>query len=228
MRLQDTILKHNYNKGYTVGVFIDFTSAFDMVWQKGLLIKMKDMGLTGNIFGFVDNFLTNRTMQVRVGGELSDTHILENGTAQGSVISPILFLLMINDIAASLRSVQTSLFADDSCIYKSGRNLEAIVKCIQSNLDKIVDWCELWGFKINVNKTVAVLFTHRIDKIESNILIRGQPIKIDKTVKFLGLIFDSKLSWNAHIAHIEGKCKKRLNLMRMLSGQTWGLANLPY
>jgi len=222
MRLQDTILKHNYNKGYTVGVFIDFSSAFDMVWQKGLLIKMKNMGLTGNIFGFVDNFLTNRTMQVRVGGELSDTHILENGTAQGSVISPILFLLMINDIAASLRGVQTSLFADDSCIYKSGRNLEAIVKCIQSNLDKIVDWCELWGFKINVSKTVAVLFTHRIDKIESNILIRGQPIKIDKTVKFLGLIFDSKLSWNAHIAHIEEKCKKRLNLMRMLSGQTWG------
>ena len=70
----------------------------------------------------------------------------------------------------------------------------------------------------NVNKTVAVLFTHRIDKIESNLLIRGQPIKIDKTVKLLGLIFDSKLNWNAHIAHLEEKCKKRLNLMRMLSG----------
>ena len=222
MRLQDTILKHNYNKGYTVGIFIDFSSAFDMVWQNGLLIKLKEMGLTGNIFGFVDNFLRDRTIQVRVGGELSTTRTLENGTAQGSVISPILFLLMINDFVTDLRGVQTSLFADDSCIYKSGRNLEAIVKCIQSNLDKVVDWCDRWGFKINVDKTVAVLFTHRIDKIESNILIRGKPIKIDKTVKFLGLIFDSKLNWNAHVAHLEEKCKKRLNLMRMLSGQTWG------
>ena len=222
MRLQDTILKHNHNKGYTVGVFIDFTSAFDMVWQKGLLIKMKEMGITGNIFSFVENFLTDRTIQVRVGSELSGTQTLENGTAQGSVISPLLFLIMINDLAAGLRGAQTSLFADDSSIYKSGRNLEAILNCIQCNLDKIVDWCELWGFKINVNKTVAVLFTHRIDKIERNLLIRGQPIKIDKTVKFLGLIFDSKLTWNAHIAYIEEKCKKRLNLMRMLSGQTWG------
>ena len=62
---------------------------------------------------------------------------IKNGTAQGSVIIPILFLLMINDVAAGLRGVQTSLFADDSFIYKSGRNLDAIVKCIQSNLDKI-------------------------------------------------------------------------------------------
>jgi len=75
MRLQDTILKHyNYNKGYTVGIFIDFSSAFDMVWQKGLLIKLKEMGLTGNIVGFVDNFLRDRTIQVRVGGDRAVYH----------------------------------------------------------------------------------------------------------------------------------------------------------
>jgi len=62
MRSQDIILKHN--KGDTVGIFIDFSCAFDMVWQKGSLIKLREMGLTGNIFGFVDNFLQDRTIQI--------------------------------------------------------------------------------------------------------------------------------------------------------------------
>ena len=69
MRLQDTILKHNYNKGYTVGIFIEFSSAFDVVWQKGLLIKLKEMGLTGNIVGFVHNF--NEIEQYRFEWEVS-------------------------------------------------------------------------------------------------------------------------------------------------------------
>jgi hypothetical protein len=143
MRLQDAINKHNNNKGYTVGVFIDFSSAFDMVWQKGLLIKMKKLGLTGNVFSFVENFMTGRTIQVRVGGEVSDPRRVENGTAQGSVISPLLFLIMINDLPDCLSDVESSLFADDSCIFKSGRDLDSIVAKIQENLHKIAAWCDL-------------------------------------------------------------------------------------
>lgn len=222
MRLQDAINKHNHTKGFTVGVFIDFQSAFDMVWQKGLLIKMKNMGITGNVFSFVENFLSDRTLQVRVGAALSDTQLLDNGTAQGSVISPLLFLLMINDLPDSLHGVETSLFADDSCIYKSGKNLDKILEVIQHNLDLLADWCERCGFRINTDKTVVVLFTHRIDKIEKILKINDKPLRVVKTVKFLGLIFDTKLTWNAHINYIEEKCKKRLNILRMISGQSWG------
>jgi len=65
------------------------------------------------------------------------------------------------------------------------------------------------------------VFTHRKhDKITLN--INGQDIKIENSAKFLGLTFDSKLSWSAHIKYIEDKCKKRLNLMRAVSGNTWG------
>ena len=222
MRLQDVINKHNNNKGYTLGVFIDFSSAFDMVWQNGLLIKMKKLGLTGNVFSFVQNFMAGRTIQVQVGGETSTPRQVENGTAQGSVISPLLFLIMINDLPECLSGVESTLFADDSCIFKSGKDLESIVASIQVNLHNIATWCDQWGFKINTEKTVAVLFTHRIDKIESKLVINGKEIKVEKTAKFLGVIFDSRLTWNAHIAYIEDKCRKRLNLLRMVSGQTWG------
>ena len=74
IRLQDTINKYNNNNGYTVGVFVDFQSAFDMMWRTGLLIKLKDLGITGNIFNFIKNFLTDRfqisdsfRFQVKVG-----------------------------------------------------------------------------------------------------------------------------------------------------------------
>ena len=110
------------------------------------------VGITGNVFSFIKNFLTDRTMQVKVGNTLSQTYLLENGTAQGSVISPLLFLIMINDLPDCLQGVESSLFADDSCIFKSGKNLDHIRNSIQENLSKVSDWCNHWGFKINLEK----------------------------------------------------------------------------
>ena len=221
IRLQDAINKYNNNKGYTVGVFIDFQSAFDMMWRSGLLIKLKNLGITGNIFSFIKNFLTDRSIQVKVGNTLSEKYTLDNGTAQGSIISPLLFLIMINDLPNTLQDVESSVFADDSCLFKSGRNLAHIKKSIQDNLTRISDWCDTWGFKISLDKTVAVVFSHRTN-IHIDLTINNQLVKIDNKAKFLGLIFDSKLNWKEHIKYIEEKCKKRLNLMRAVAGNSWG------
>ena len=75
-------------------------------------------------------------MQAKFGNSLSNNYTLENSTAQGSIISPLLFLLMINDLTESLSDVQTSLFADDSCVFKSGKDLKSITKKVQDNLIK--------------------------------------------------------------------------------------------
>ena len=223
LRLQDTITKQLHSRGYTLAVFVDFKSAFDMVWRNGLLIKLKNYGISGHIFQFIQNFLTDRTIQVSVGGELSSTHTLENGTAQGSIISPLLFAIMINDLPEILGDVESSLFADDSCIYKSGRNLKFITNSIQNSVDQLQNWCDTWGFKISTDKTVAVLFTRRKqNKLHKDLNLKGIKIKLEKSAKFLGMYFDSRMTWKEHINYVTEKCKKRLNLMRMLSGQTWG------
>ena len=79
-----------------------------------------------------------------MGSALSQKYLIENGTAQGSIISPLLFLIMINDLPDYLQGVESSLFANDSCIFISGKNLDTITKSVQENLNKIADWCNLW------------------------------------------------------------------------------------
>jgi len=98
IRLQDTINKYNLNRGYTVAVFIDFKSAYDMLSHDVLKGKLKKLGLTGEIYQYIDNFLTGRTIQVQVGNKFSKVLDINNGTPQGSVISPLLLLIMINDL----------------------------------------------------------------------------------------------------------------------------------
>jgi len=156
-----------------------------------------------------------------VGNALSERYLLDNGTAQGSIISPLLFLIMINDLPDTLQDIESSLFADDRCLFKSGRNLSHITKSIQNNLERISTWCDNWGFKISLDKTVAVVFSHRTNT-HIDLTINNQAVKIDNKAKFLGLVFDSKLNWNEHIKYLEEKCKKRLNLMRAVSGKHVG------
>jgi hypothetical protein len=128
IKIQDEIYKYIKNGGYTVGTFLDFEKAYDMLWRTGLLAKLKKMGINGRMFAFIKDFISDRTFQVQIGKERSSTWTLENGTPQGSVISPILFLIMINDMSEVINGVHLSLFADDSATYKSEKNLQYIMK----------------------------------------------------------------------------------------------------
>lgn len=222
VRLQDLISRHQKNKGYVLAVFIDFEKAFDMVWRKGLLLKLKSFSINGRMFNWIADFNTDRTFQVRVGDTLSSIHKLENGTNQGSMISPELFLCMIDDLPDCLQNVQTSLFADDSSLYKAGRNINLLQTAVQRDLSALQDWCDKWGFRISTEKTVAVLFTKSTNRPDVKLEINGRQIKVAKSTKFLGVIFDQQLTWSEHIDYISSKCGKRLNLMRAVSGARWG------
>ena len=223
IKLQDKISKYNNNRGFTVAVFLDFEKAYDMLWRKGLMTKLKNLGINGNMFSFINDFIENRTFQVKVGAEMSDTKLLENGTPQGSIISPILFLVMINDIDVGNTGVDLSLFADDSATYKSGKNINQLLKDIQTSLNSISKWADKWGIKISNSKSVGIIFTHRVKyNILNPLTLNGNPLKMETKAKFLGMIYDKKLTWRDHVQYIEDRCKARLNLMRSLTGTGWG------
>jgi ribonuclease HI len=221
-KLQDYINRNLRVGHHTLAVFIDFEKAYDMVWHEGLLLKLVKCGLKGRILTFIKNFLKNRTFQVKIGSILSHIEKLINGTPQGSVISPILFLVVINDMLNQLSTVENSLFADDCSIFRAGTSIPFLEKQLQHALDELQAWCLEWGFKISHSKTSVVLFSNVTVYPEIKLYVDQKLLPTATEFKFLGVIFDRKLTWSQHIDYIADKCKKRLNILKAISSQNWG------
>lgn len=100
-----------------VAVFCDIEKAYDMLWKEGLLIKLNKLGIGGRLYNWVLDFLFDQEIEVRLGTEYSKMYKVENGTPQGSVCSPVLFNIMINDIFEKVeRNIGKSLYADDGAL----------------------------------------------------------------------------------------------------------------
>lgn len=94
--LENKIRTTQVNKESLVHIFFDVEKAHDMMWKEGMLIKLHQMGIRGRMCKWVKNFLTDRSISVRIGKEFSSKHKVENGTPQRSVVSPILSSVIIN------------------------------------------------------------------------------------------------------------------------------------
>ena len=223
IRLENEIRKAQANKESVVVVLFDIEKAYDMMWKEGLLIKLHKMGVGGRVFNWIKNFLFDRRLQVRIGSELSDKYLVENGTPQGSVISPLLFMVMINDVFSEVPvDIGRSLFADDGALWKRGRNVKHIISKVQSAIDKVTEWGFDWGCRFSVEKTQTVIFTSKRKLEGVKLKMYGKELERVGSFKYLGVLFDAKLTWADHIKRIEDKCKKVINVMRCLTGREWG------
>ncbi|MCU7800042.1 MAG: endonuclease/exonuclease/phosphatase family protein, partial [gamma proteobacterium symbiont of Lucinoma myriamae] len=226
IRLDSAIKKAKMEKRILVGVFLDLEKAFDLMWTKGVLDQLTRFGIKGRILAWIQDFLKDRKIQVRVGEEMSDQTNLENGSPQGSVLSPILFNVIINTLEDVLKKFPIDLtqFADDSTIWKTAKSPEAAIKILQKALDAIKAWADAWGFKLSGIKTESIIFNRRgkPSKKITRLKIGDQIIEFTTYVKFLGMIFDCTLNWVNHINNIIARCQKDLNLMRYLAGTNYG------
>ncbi|XP_023190232.1 uncharacterized protein LOC111608691 [Xiphophorus maculatus] len=221
--LEYEIRRAQINKESLIAIFLDIEKAYDMLWKEGLLIKIKQMGIRGRIYRWIKNFLTERNIKVKVGGVLSSRHQIENGTPQGSIISPMLFIIMINDIFNNIdKSFGVSLFADDGLIWKRGRNIEFVNRKLQEALHSVEAWALEWGFRISISKSKVVVFTNRKLNIITSLKLYENVIERIDQIKYLGFWFDKKLTWKTHVNKIVEKSKKILNIMRCLRGKEWG------
>lgn len=132
----------------------------------------------------------------------------------------MLFLLAINDIAIP-EGIEYSIFADDVAIWKEGSNVKQLQKDFNNALRSIVTWSDQWGFKVSPAKTQVMLFTNK--NVEAVVKVWEVNVKKSKSVKFLGMWFDKRLTWRDHVQFLREKCLKRLNVMRCLSGIKQGV-----
>ena len=218
--IRDAFIKREH----VVAVFFDLEKAYDTTWRYGILKDLHNFGMKGRLPNFIKSFLEDRTIQVRVGSTLSDLYDQEQGVPQGAILSTTLFNVKLNDIINCLDyKTDGSLYVDDFCICFRSKNMRTIERHLQQCLNRIENWATRNGFKFSKSKTQCVHFCQQ-RKIHNDpvVYIYGSQIPVVAESKFLGVIFDRKLSFIPHIKYLKAKCLKALNLLKVLSHTSWG------
>ena len=218
-------LIHNVSYKKSLGeesriVFFDISKAFDKVWHRGLISKLKKTGLSNLLIKWFKDYLSNRVQRVVIKGDTSVWEEINCGVPQGSVLGPLLFLIYINDLIDVIKNCSVNLFADDTCIYYSSKFPNSTVEIMNDDLQKISDWSNKWLVKFNCDKTVSLVISNKNNDLDHDslpqLLLDGVPIKIAEKHKHLGVIINNKLSWSDHINFICEKSMKRLDAIRSL------------
>ena len=176
-------------------------------------------------FAWVPAFLSDRQACVRLNGQLGGYRCVREGTPQVEVLSPLLFLIFINDIAREFPpGVEVTLFADDLAIFATEKTIAEAEIRVQAALDELREWAELWKMDVSVEKTVATIFTldpHEARR-EVRLFIGDSRLRHELTPTFLGVRFDCTLPFSHHIKDIEARMGRRANALRAVSGKAWG------
>ena len=224
LRLESSICEAFASKQHHVTVFFDLEKAYDTVWRYGILRVIHECGLRGELPLFIKMFLENRFFKVKVRNTLSDIKCQGKGVPQGSVLSVTLFALAINGITSVVPpGVMYTLFVDDFSVSFAGSRMAVVERKLQLTVNKIVEWAGKNGLRFSTSKTVAVHFC-KIRGIhpDPDLYLNGQRIPCVEETRFLGLIFDNRLTWVPHLKSVKAKCLEALKILRVLSHTSWG------
>ncbi len=185
---------------------------------------LHDIGLKGHLTKFIQNFLSDRSFRVRIGSTLSEVYDQEQGVPQGSILSPTLFNIKINNITKCLeKDINCSLYVDDFLIVFRSKDMETIEKKLQDNLDRIEKWALENGFKFSKTKTQCIHFCQQRNlHHDPSLKIYGSQIPVVEEARFLGITFDKKLNFISHIKSLKLKCLKALNVLKVIANTNWG------
>ena len=224
LRLSNQIQQGFAKQCQTIGVFFDLEKAYDSTWRFGIIKALFKMGIKGKIMRFINSFLSDRFIKVRVGNHISKPFPQEEGVPQGSVLSVTLFAVAINEILENIPPpVKGSLFVDDLALYCTGYDAASTSRFMQKAINSVCRWANDHGFRFSESKTVAVRFCRRrIKEVIPTLTINDIILPYSTEVKFLGMVFDEKLTWNSHIDKLKVKVKRSLNILKVVSGFNWG------
>ena len=134
--LMDELTKAIENKDYVIGIFLDFSKAFDTVDHSILLRKLAHYGIRGSALDWFHSYLSGRKQYVTYNGTTSSTKNLQCGVPQGSILGPLLFIIYINDLVNVCKNLMAILFADDTNVFKTGKDILYMQDVINSELQK--------------------------------------------------------------------------------------------
>ena len=202
---------------YTGAIYVDLKKAFDTINHATILSKLSVYGINDTELSWFIDYLFNRKHFVEFNTTRSKYQDITSGVPQGSILGPLLLLLLMNDIEHVITSCEVLLYADDMVIFFASKNVSLIESTLTKDLQQISDWLIKNQLIINLKagKTEAVLFgtTQKLKKFKE-LDIKLNTVKINNVTSYdyLGIIMDNTLSFKDDIQRTQKKAVSRTNL----------------
>ena len=217
LSIADEILSA-FDDGHEVrGAFLDISKAFDRVWHEVLLFKLQQNGISGGLITLIKDFWSCRKQRVVLNGQHSPWADVKAGVPQGgSILDPLLFLIYINDLPNGLNS-NVKLFADDTSLFSVVHNITDSANLLNSDLSKINEWALQWKMSFNPDPTKQaqeIIFSRKTSqRNHPGLMFNNSIVNVTSIHKHLGMIFDSKLSFDEHLKSVLKKISKTVGLL---------------
>ena len=196
---------------------MDLSKAFDCVNRSILLHKLNKYGVRGIPHNLIKSYLENRKQYLETNNIKSQSCPTNVGVPQGSVLSPLLFLIYINDLSNST-DMEMINFADDTLLYYPIKETKNIESWLNMQLQNVNDWMKTNKLKLNLTKTNYMLFSPKSPKFKKlkQFKFHGNSATLINEkfyCKYLGLIIDKDLNWKEHILNIRNKLAKIVGIL---------------
>ena len=198
-------------------VFLDISKAFDKVWHKGLLYKLKSLRISGELYNLPENYLSGRFQRVVLNGQTSSWRPVLAGVPQGSIMGPLLFLIYINDLSSELKS-NVKLFAVDTSLFTAVKDKNESGNILNNDLQSISTWAYNWKMRFNPDSskpTQEVLFSRK-KKFQVHPTISLNNVQVERVSyqKHLGILLDETLNFKQNTDSAISKVNKGISVIK--------------
>ena len=131
-------------------VFLDISNTFDKVRHDGIIYKLTQNGISGNLLNLLEDFLKKKKELVVLNGQVFTWKNINAGVPQGSILGPLLFLIYINDLTEGL-AANVKLFADDTSLFYIVHDNQTSANDLNKDLKIINNWTFQWKMNFNPN-----------------------------------------------------------------------------